>query len=67
MGFLAGSYNSFNGSFYLKLLGKEQWGMVAACLSLQGILLLLDAGMSQVMPRDFAQKNRILKRYIQTI
>ncbi|ENF04366.1 wzx domain protein, partial [Escherichia coli P0304777.5] len=32
---------------YLKLLGDEQWGMVAACLSLQGILLLLDAGMSQ--------------------
>ncbi|EBD0342279.1 polysaccharide biosynthesis family protein, partial [Salmonella enterica] len=47
--------------FYLKLLGKEQWGMVAACLSLQGILLLLDAGMSQVMPRDFAQKKQNIK------
>lgn len=41
--------------WYAKLLGPQQWGLVAVCISLQGIMALLDAGLTQVMPRDIAR------------
>jgi O-antigen/teichoic acid export membrane protein len=39
---------------YLRILGGEQWGLVAACIAVQGFLALLDAGLSQIVPRDVA-------------
>lgn len=41
--------------FYLRWLGKDQWGVVAICMSLQAIFNLLDAGLAQIMPRDIAR------------
>lgn len=42
---------------YLHILGAEQWGIVALCLTLQGCMGLIDAGLAQVMPRDIARAN----------
>ncbi len=39
----------------LRILGHNEWGIVAACVTLRGLLTLLDAGFSQIMPRDIAQ------------
>ena len=39
--------------FYLAELGKEQWGLVAVCISLQGFLMLLELGLSQYIPKQF--------------
>jgi O-antigen/teichoic acid export membrane protein len=39
---------------YLRLLGPEQWGIVAICMAIQGFMGLLDAGLGQVMPREVA-------------
>lgn len=41
--------------FYLKYLGTAQWGVVAICITVQGFLGLLDAGLSQIMPREVAK------------
>lgn len=41
--------------FYLRRLGPEQWGVVAICITVQGFLGLLDAGLAQIMPRDIAR------------
>ena len=41
--------------FYLKWLGKDQWGIVAICMALQAFFGLLDAGLAQIMPRDIAR------------
>lgn len=41
--------------FYLRLLGAQQWGVVAICMALQAFFTLLDAGLSQIMPRDIAR------------
>lgn len=43
---------------YVRTLGPSQWGMVALCMTLQGILLMLDLGISQVMPREIARAGR---------
>jgi O-antigen/teichoic acid export membrane protein len=40
---------------YLKNIGHDQWGIVAVCMSIQGFLYLLDAGLGQILPRDIAQ------------
>lgn len=40
---------------YLRVLGVQQWGVVAICMSLQAFFNLLDAGLSQIMPRDVAR------------
>jgi O-antigen/teichoic acid export membrane protein len=40
---------------YLKLLGPNQWGVVAICMAIQGFMGLLDAGLGQIMPRDIAR------------
>lgn len=40
---------------YFKYLGEAEWGTVALGLSAQGILLLLDMGLGQVVPRNIAQ------------
>ncbi len=39
---------------YLRVLGQEQWGIVAICMAIQGFMGLLDAGLGQIMPRDMA-------------
>ena len=39
---------------YLRLLGPEEWGVVAICMAIQGFMGLLDAGLGQIMPRDIA-------------
>lgn len=39
---------------YLRVLGPDQWGVVAVCMAVQGFLGLLDAGLGQIMPRDIA-------------
>ncbi|MBT0962312.1 lipopolysaccharide biosynthesis protein [Denitromonas iodatirespirans] len=43
---------------YLRLLGPAQWGVVAICMVIQGVLTLLDAGLGQVMLRDVARSAR---------
>lgn len=40
---------------YLRLLGSAQWSIVAVCITFQGILGMLDAGLSQLMPRALAR------------
>jgi O-antigen/teichoic acid export membrane protein len=40
---------------YLRLLGPQQWGLVAVCMTLQALWGLLDAGLGQIMPRDVAR------------
>jgi len=41
--------------FYLKHLGSGQWGVAAICVSAQSFFMMLDAGLSQLMPRDIAR------------
>ena len=43
--------------WYTKLLGAQQWGLVAVCIALQGFMTLLDAGLAQIMPRDIARSS----------
>ncbi|HEY4248058.1 MAG TPA: hypothetical protein VGM64_14500 [Lacunisphaera sp.] len=40
---------------YLKVLGSGQWSIVAACLTMQGFLGLMDVGFSQLLPRALAR------------
>ena len=40
---------------YVRNLGPVEWGVVAACVTLQGFLALLDVGLGQIMPRSFAR------------
>ncbi|CAG2142576.1 hypothetical protein LMG19282_02247 [Cupriavidus campinensis] len=42
---------------YRHLLGAEQFGIVAVILSLQGLLIMLDLGMSTLVGRDIAVAN----------
>jgi len=41
--------------FYLKNLGSDQWGVAAICVAAQSFFMMLDAGLSQLMPRDIAR------------
>jgi O-antigen/teichoic acid export membrane protein len=41
---------------YLRTLSSSQWGIVALCISIQGFLGLLDVGLSQLMPKEIAQR-----------
>lgn len=43
---------------YVQRLGASQWGLVALCMTAQGVLLLLDAGLGQVMPGQIARAVR---------
>lgn len=38
----------------LRMLGPDQWGIVALCATAQGALNMLDAGMSLITPKYFA-------------
>lgn len=40
---------------YVRLMGLENWGIVAWSTALSGVFTILDLGISQVMPRDIAQ------------
>ena len=40
---------------YVRLLGKDQWGIIAACASLQMVFSFVDSGFSQIVPRWVAQ------------
>lgn len=42
---------------YLRYLGGGHWGIVAICLAMQAVFGLLDAGLSQIMPRDIARRD----------
>ena len=41
---------------YIRLLGVSEWGLVAACVSLQILSNFIDAGFSQIVPRWAAQE-----------
>jgi len=41
---------------YIKLLGVSEWGLVAACASLQLVSNFIDAGFSQIVPRWVARE-----------
>ena len=43
---------------YIRLLGVSEWGLVAACASLQVLSNFIDAGFSQIVPRWAAQEAR---------
>ena len=43
---------------YMRWLDDAQWGLVAACLTVQAMLALLDIGMTQSMPRAIARVAR---------
>jgi len=43
---------------YLRWLDHAQWGLIAACVTVQSMLALLDIGMTQSMPRTFARLAR---------
>lgn len=40
---------------YVRLLGADEWGLVAACASLQLIFNFVDSGFSQIVPRWIAR------------
>ncbi|OWY31895.1 oligosaccharide flippase family protein [Herbaspirillum aquaticum] len=40
---------------YVRYLPDGQWGMVAFCMALQGVLTLFDAGLALILPRDIAR------------
>ncbi|MDB5963524.1 MAG: wzx, partial [Polaromonas sp.] len=40
---------------YVHRMAPQEWGIVAVCIALQGFLALLDAGLSQIIPRDIAR------------
>src|SRR5947208_2213449 len=40
---------------YVARLGPNQWGIVAICMTIQGVLGLLDAGLNQIIQRDMAR------------
>jgi O-antigen/teichoic acid export membrane protein len=42
---------------YLKLMGPDQWGVLAVCMTLQSLLGIMDAGLGQLMPRDIARRD----------
>lgn len=42
--------------WYLSILGAENFGLIGFIITLQGILLLLESGLSQVSYREFAVK-----------
>jgi len=53
---------------YIRLLGVSEWGLVAACVSLQLVSNFVDSGFSQIVPRWVAreaQDNVKLRRYVQ--
>lgn len=43
---------------YIRLLGTSEWGLVAACASLQILSNFIDIGFSQIVPRWSAQEAR---------
>lgn len=43
---------------YARTLGSTQWGIVAICMTAQGLLLILDAGLGQVMPGEVARASK---------
>lgn len=47
---------------YIRVLGVAEWGLVAACTSLQVISNFIDAGFSQIVPRWAAQEASHLQR-----
>ena len=52
---------------YIRILGMSEWGVVAACVSLQLVSNFVDAGFSQIVPRWVAreaQDNVKLRRYV---
>lgn len=49
---------------YVRSLGAAEWGMVALCMTLQGVLLLLDLGLTQVMPREVARHGHGLAHHV---
>lgn len=59
--------NLFMIPVYLRILGAEQWGIIAVCITLQGCMGLLDSGLGQIMPRDIARtshdKNELTKTF----
>ncbi len=42
---------------YLRLMGADQWGVLALCMTLQSVLTVVDAGIGQIMPRDVARRD----------
>jgi O-antigen/teichoic acid export membrane protein len=42
---------------YIRVLGREEWGLAAACVLLQTIASFLDAGLSQIVPREISVAN----------
>jgi len=52
---------------YIRILGVSEWGIVAACVSLQIIANFVDAGFSQIVPRWVARETgnaRLLQSYL---
>ena len=52
---------------YVKLLGADSWGIVAACSSLQLLFTLIDLGFGQIVPRWIAREAHdpaLLRKYI---
>lgn len=43
---------------YIRVLGHEEWGIVAACLSLQLLANFADSGFSQIVPRWIAKDSQ---------
>lgn len=43
---------------YISILGHEEWGVVAACLSLQLLANFADSGFSQIVPRWIAKDSQ---------
>jgi O-antigen/teichoic acid export membrane protein len=51
---------------YIRVLGREEWGLAAACVLLQTIASFLDAGLSQIVPREIsvASHDRACMRHL---
>ena len=42
--------------WYISILGPKQWGLISFIALLKGLLGLLNAGLSQALVREFAEK-----------
>ena len=58
---LMGIISFFATPFYIKNLGGKEWGLVAICMTIQGVLLLFDIGLSQILPSQVAKFKHLKK------
>jgi O-antigen/teichoic acid export membrane protein len=50
--------------FYISQLGPSEWGLLSFCITIQGLLLLVDAGISQILSPKIAGTKKLSDKII---